>query len=130
MKFDLAAVMSVVTFLEKVGPVMAKEVPVLISAITGAVEAKGSPPSVASVTAAVTSTASDLGLSSEDQANVQHVANAVAGFTPVVQMLASAGLGASHVAIINEAAGVLTAAAQGVMAAAPVATALPAPLAS
>ena len=68
---------------------------------------------------AVTDTASKLGLSSEDQANVQSVASAVAGFTPVVQALANAGLGAAHVAIINEAAGVLTGAAQGILSVAP-----------
>ncbi len=118
MKFSLATFMSITAFFEKVGPILVAEVPKLIAAVTGAVESKASPASVSTVTSAVTSTAASLGLSSEDQANVQHVASAVASFTPVVQMLASAGLGASHVALISEAADVLTAAANGVLSAA------------
>lgn len=119
MKFSMTMFTSIASFFEKVGPVVATELPVLISALTGAVESKGTPSSVATVTSAVTDTASKLGLSSEDQANVQSVASAVAGFTPVVQALANAGLGAAHVAIINEAAGVLTGAAQGILSVAP-----------
>ncbi len=124
--FSFSTLAAVIAFGEKVAPVLATEVPVLVAAIKGVIESKAGPGTVANVGAAVTKTASELGLSGEDQAHVQTYAAAVAGFTPVLDVLAEGGLPTSTHAAIKAAATVLTDAANGILAASPAALAAPA----
>lgn len=119
--FKLSTVTAMIAFGEKVGPVLAEEVPVLVSAVKKAIASKGAPGTVANVSGAVTKAAAELGLSSEDQSNVQAYAAGVAGFTPVLDMLAESSLPASTHAVIKAAAVVLSDAASGILAAAPAA---------